>query len=97
MQRSAIFLLDLRDLHAVAMRKLTEVKSDTDPAHSQPVFGPASLQNEVVLYTTGRHLLKSGRRLAVMVRDLHKSNTRFTSLAEPFCRVDPIIRRVSTI
>lgn len=65
--KPALFLLDLRDLHKAKVDQITEITSDSDPVYTQPVFAPTSDGEDLVVFATGRSLLKSGRRLGVIV------------------------------
>lgn len=65
--KPALFLLDLRNLHKAKVEQITEITKDSDPVYTQPVFVPTSEGEDLALFATGRSLLKSGRRLGVVV------------------------------
>jgi hypothetical protein len=67
MSRPALFVLDLRDLYSVRVRQITTVEGDTCTLYAQPVFAPTLDTETLVIYATGRSLLRSGQKLGLVV------------------------------
>jgi hypothetical protein len=66
--KPAIFIVDLRDILNIEVEQVTKTLDPSDIVFCQPVFGPSASKDSLVLYAAGHDLLKSGRRLGIIVR-----------------------------